>query len=524
MNKKSIIRTLLALLIILGAFIFYKYFLSSSLNLKGWEIETNNQVQETDKDIEEQEDKYKDLWINPNDYEKIEDFLEDTETLSGLTLDISKNDFVTCTEKTDWKVVYNPYYHDFIRKWFFKNKDYKNQAIEDIYKSYKKNCIVWGYKSDSKSKVIFEWDIGHNDTYILNEIFTKKRNIDETVEELEKIPNKSIEKKEFISYIYDLKWDYRKANQNREKTCLENKITCDKKNKIKIYWKVLDENDKPVFGAKVVLLNNPKNFTISNSKWEYKIEMEYYPFSHLRFKSSKRGYSDWYKTISFNNSNGSWERRDKLNFNLTKAHYSEEIVKSEASNLKKIRDRDYFVFETSQSKYLVPTDWLYYADWKKWEWDNLNVYMYEFKKSDKIDDLTNSDTFSPVFWYVWNLMKTFWMPYIQFFDNDTRKELFVYKSDPMILQNNIYHMQELYDNYDGIYEALTKDDMEFLVEYSKKQWWYPIDFDFLTQNNFLRWPAWWALDRNKWVWEAIPAKVLTVDGLIETRFYSINDL
>jgi hypothetical protein len=61
------------------------------------------------------------------------------------------------------------------------------------------------------------------------------------------------------------------------------------------------------------------------------------------------------------------------------------------------------------------------------------------------------------------------MPYIQFFDAKTNKELFVYKSNPMILQNNIYHMQELYDNYDGIYEAITKEDMEYLLMYSNEK-------------------------------------------------------
>ena len=60
------------------------------------------------------------------------------------------------------------------------------------------------------------------------------------------------------------------------------------------------------------------------------------------------------------------------------------------------------------------------------------------------------------------------MPYIQFFDSNTKEELFVKSSNPMILQNNIYHMKELYDNYDQIYEALTKEDMKYLVEKSKE--------------------------------------------------------
>ncbi len=510
MNKKFINRVLISLMLLLLLAIFYRHFFHDKKNDSNLETITKK----VEKD-------YWDIPFNPNDYEKLEDFLEDDKLLKDLKLDISKNNFVICDKNTNWKISYTPFYHDFIKQGLFENKEFKNEAIVDIYKSYKQDCIKWWYMSDSENKIVFEQDIAHNDTYILNDIFTRKTNIDSISKELEKIPNKSIEKKELISYLYDLKWDYEKANETRKKTCLENKITCDKTNKFELYWKILDKNSKPIPWVKITLLNNNKKFTISNSKWEYSIKLDYYPFAHLRFKATKKWYSDWFKTISFNNSNWAWHKKENLNFNLDKAHYFQEVS---LNDLKNIDWNSYFVFETKQSKYLVPSNWLYYKDWKKWDWDSLYVYMYEFKKSDNINDLVNWDTFSAMSWYVWNLMKTFWMPYIQFIDSKNSKELFVHKSNPMILQNNIYHMQELYDNYDKIYEAITKEDMKYLVEYSKEKWWYPIDFEFLTKNNFLRWPAWWALDRKKWVWEAIPAKVLTVDWLIETQFYSVNDL
>jgi len=60
------------------------------------------------------------------------------------------------------------------------------------------------------------------------------------------------------------------------------------------------------------------------------------------------------------------------------------------------------------------------------------------------------------------------MPYIQFFDSNG-KELFVYKSNPMLVENKIYHMKELYENYDKIYEPITKEDMNYLYEYSKNK-------------------------------------------------------
>jgi hypothetical protein len=43
------------------------------------------------------------------------------------------------------------------------------------------------------------------------------------------------------------------------------------------------------------------------------------------------------------------------------------------------------------------------------------------------------------------------MPYIQLFDRDKNEELFIYSSNPMILQNQVYHMKELYEDYDKLY-------------------------------------------------------------------------
>lgn len=507
MNKKSINRIMLILIILTTiSIVFTLLFIEKNVSFE----------KTTDVQID-----YSDVWIDPNSYDKIEDFLGDKEILPELKLDISKNDFVICRQDEQWNITYTPFYHDFIKKWLFNIKEYKNEAIVDIYTSYKNDCLKWWYKSDSKTKIVFEEDISHNDTYLLNKIFTKETNIDDTIRELERILKKSIEKKELISYLYDLRWDYDKANQNRTDTCLENKITCDKKNKFRIYWKVLDDNNEPLSWVEISFLNNETDFSISNSEGEYSISLEYYPFSHLRFKAQKNWYSDWFKAISFNNSNGEWEKNENLNFHLNKAHYVENKNKNETivKNWNK-----YFEFKTLQSFYLVPSNHLYYKDWDIWRGENIDVYMYEFKKSDNTSDLIQVDTFDDISGFVWNLMKTFWMPYIQFFDAKTNKELFVYKSNPMILQNNIYHMQELYDNYDGIYEAITKEDMEYLLMYSNEKGWYPIDFDFLTKNNFLRWPAWWALDRRKWIWESIPSKVLSVNWLIETEFYSINDL
>jgi hypothetical protein len=94
-------------------------------------------------------------------------------------------------------------------------------------------------------------------------------------------------------------------------------------------------------------------------------------------------------------------------------------------------------------------------------------------------------------------MKTFGMPYIQFYDTVSHKELLVHSDKPMLLTNTIYHMKELYSNYDKIYTAITDADMAKLVAYSKEKGGYPIDRAYLINSKTLRWPAWWVLDRKR---------------------------
>ena len=184
----------------------------------------------------------------------------------------------------------------------------------------------------------------------------------------------------------------------------------------------------------------------------------------------------------------------------------------------------YFLLETDLSKYFIPRDWLYYENWDKYKKDDFEVYLYHFTKWSNMDNLLENDTFEPVYWYVGNIMKTFWMPYIQIIDKETWKEIFTKSSDPIILENQVYHMKELYENYDKIYWAITDDDMEFLVKVSNEsENPYPIDFDFLTSNDFLRWPARWSLDRKTWVWSNVGHRVNTVWGLVELPFYHIKD-
>jgi hypothetical protein len=65
--------------------------------------------------------------------------------------------------------------------------------------------------------------------------------------------------------------------------------------------------------------------------------------------------------------------------------------------------------------------------------------------------------------------------------------------------------------------------MGYLYNYSQANEWYPITFDFLTTNNFLRWPVRWTLDRKSGTWKSVPSRLINTWWLVELPFWQIED-
>lgn len=461
---------------------------------------------------------YDKIWINPEKYNTFNDFLKDFKSFSWVKFNPEKEDFVIAVDNWSWSITYIPFNKE--SNYTLNNKTYKNLAILDIYDAYKKWKIYWWKNTSLDSKIIFENDVKHKETYSLNQIFWKNSNVNVIVNELEKVENIWSSKKELLAYLYDFKWNYWSWNGIRTKLCKDNPIYCENYIDISIEWKIVDNNNNPINWAKITLLNDNKISSISDNNGNYKLTFKWYAFSHIRLKSTKNWFTDWFFTLSINSyENKNWPNNYNINFNLNKP---EKNIILDDNNANEHIKWWYYVFKSSQSTYFIPINWIYYLDWKKYEEKYISVYLYELNKWSNMDNMLNNDTFEPVYGYVWNIMKTFWMPYIQLFDSKWN-ELYIKSSNPMILQNQIYHMKELYANYDKIYEALTKDDMKKLVKISNESSWYPIDFEYLTKNNFLRWPAWWCLDRKTWIWSSVWHRVLNEDWLVELPFYSIKD-
>lgn len=513
---KKILSVLLFL--ILAILVFFLF----SLNNKKVEIKTSSEYHNW-KEISTllNEENYEKIWINPEKYKNFKDFLVEFKSFSWVNIDPISENFSIWIKKENWNIIYIPFDYKYINKPFEEDKN-KNLAILDIYSAYKEWMVFWWSRSKSWEKIIFDDEINnHPETVELNKIFNRQENVNKYIESLEKTQNLPTSKKELLSYLYDFVWNYDKANEERENICKNNSNCSSIKSEIILTWKILDENWKPINWAKVELLNNPLVNYTTKQDWSYELKANSIPFSHLRIKASFEWYSDWFTTYALTKNTN--EKQDfKLSSDITLNKYSEKITISQ-TNSESFKKWKYYVIKTEYSTYFVPTDWLFFEDWSNYSDENFDIYTYQFTKWSNMSNLLENDTFEPVFWYVWNIMKTFWMPYIQFIDKKTKKELFIKSSNPMILQNQIYHMKELYENYDKIYEAVTKEDMKKLYEYSQNNEWYPIDFDYLVKNNILRWPARWALDRKTWIWSNVWQKLLNETWLVELPFYSIKD-
>ena len=523
----SIILFIVILFLLLLIFFLKKGDNNNDLVLPDWSILVNtwsyswNHLWIDLKDILNKEN-YEKVWIDPTKYPTFTDFLKDLSTYENIWINPITEKFVIWIDSGSWSISYLPFDLKNNIPNDLNNEVDKNLAILDVYNAYKKGQIYWWKDSAYWQKILMEDDFYHPQTSQLQRIFDFEVNVDNYMEQLEALDHISSERNELLSYLYDLKGDYDKAEENRKKQCKIDTSCKEKYTTLTVFWNVKDVSWKPISWVKIELLNDPSISTLSKEDWTYEYKFSANDFSHLRFKTSKDWYSDAFWTLQINLYD---YPRDEYSAKVDFVVYTpnQKVSINDTNYNSFIKGWVYYLIEADNSKYYIPINWLYYENETPYKGHNIDVYMYQFTKWTNMQSLLENDTFDPVYWYVWNIMKTFWMPYIQFFDSDTWKELFIKSSNPMILQNQIYHMKELYENYDKIYWAVTKEDMEFLYNYSQQHDWYPIDFDFLTQNNFLRWPARWTLDRKRWVWENVWQRLLNKDWLVELPFYSIKD-
>jgi hypothetical protein len=292
-----------------------------------------------------------------------------------------------------------------------------------------------------------------------------------------------------------------------------------------IHGRVTDAHGNAIQGASVVLLGRTDvSPSITDAKGEYLFATNAMPMEKIRIKASKRNYSDGLGEIVVLTKGTARKSyvADDIQLTTPITIVTIDYAKKTVTGARNLYSEDGTVtIQTPNSTYQIPAGSIVDQHGEVYTKGPIDVYLYEFDKGNPPESLMQLDTFDQVIGYAGNLMKTFGMPYIQFFAQDG-EELGVLKSRPMVLTYRIANMQELRDNTDHIYQPLTDADMEFLVESSRGQP-YRIDRDFLIKTNMLRFPAFWVFDRKRGIWDNVGVSVLNKQGVIQTIFYTIRD-
>lgn len=326
-----------------------------------------------------------------------------------------------------------------------------------------------------------------------------------------------------LSYLYELEGNYAERDRLNRENCARFNARCENGTAITITGRVIDNRGSPVAGAQVGIVSRSEvRPMLTNASGLYTLSTSVKKMEKLRFHALKRNYSDGYADAILVTDGVEALSVDDIvlesPINIVTVDLAERTVTG-AGN--RFTADGSVIITTSQSTYEIPAGAIIAENGEPYTAGPIDVYLYEFTKGNPPESLMNVDTFDQVMGYAGNLMKTFGMPYIQFFTQEGI-ELHVRKSNPMILTYAIADMDALRANTDQIYEPLTDADMQLLVSASLGQP-YRIDREFLINNHLLRFPAFWVFDRGRGVWDNVGVSVLDTEGRIQTIFYTLRD-
>jgi len=327
-----------------------------------------------------------------------------------------------------------------------------------------------------------------------------------------------------LSYLRELQGDYAGRDALNAQNCELYRERCEEDVRVRLEGKVVDKTGAAIAGASVELLSKPGSTPVETGvSGEYTLFLASQEMEKLRIHASKRNFSDGYADtiVLEGRSTERFYHIDDIQLEspigIVTIDYDARVVTGIGNTF----NQDGSVtLRTSQSTYTIPSQAIVHKDGTSYRGKRVDIYLYEFTKGESPPNLIALDTFDEVRGYAGNLMKSFGMPYIQFFAPEG-EELHVLKSRPMELTYRIPDMDALYRNTDGIYRALTDRDMEQLVRASHGGG-YPIDQAFLIGNDMLQFPAFWVFDRRRGVWDNVGIAVLNQQGTIGTIFYTIR--
>jgi len=326
-----------------------------------------------------------------------------------------------------------------------------------------------------------------------------------------------------LAYIYELEGRYADRNSLAQKSCAEFGVRCASETfNVSVVGTVVDIAGSPIQGASVSIISRTESTPIiTGVDGTFSIPIEAHELEKVRVRAHKRNHSEGVASAVIVSKGTPALDVGPISLSAALDVVTIDPVAGTVTGSNNRLTGEKFILVTENSRYEIPRNAVVRRDGTPYS-GPIDVYLYEFNQETVPTGLTEVDTFDDVLGFAGSLMQTFGMPYIQFFAQDG-EELHVLKSNPMKLTYKISEMESLRNDDLGFYGKLTDADMEKLVEDSRSGE-YIIDRDYIIENEMLRFPAFWAFDRIRGVWDNIGVNVLDVNGTLETRFYTLRDV
>src|SRR3989344_221477 len=327
-----------------------------------------------------------------------------------------------------------------------------------------------------------------------------------------------------LSYLYELRGDYAARDRVNEASCKKYKARCEDKVQINISGRVMDTDGRPIQGANVSVLGRDDVSVKTDTAGKFSMQLRVKAMEKVRLSAVKRNFSSGVASVIVVSG-------DRASYSVGDVILGSPITiitidteKHTVTDPGSAANPDgSFTLRADLRSEEIPAGAIVRAKGSPYK-GAVDVYIYEFTRETVPQNLITLDTFDQVIGYAGNLMKSYGMPYIQFF-SQSGEELDVYKSKPMLLTYKVPGMQAMLDNSDDLPSGpVTPADLRELVSASKGDPDFPITAEFLVRNTVYSYPPFWVLDRISGVWENIGIRVLDVEGTIQTPFYTINDV
>ena len=333
-----------------------------------------------------------------------------------------------------------------------------------------------------------------------------------------------------LSYIYTLEGDYEKTSALDAKNCRKNKERCTRTTEIVVKGTVRDQKGRLVSGASVYVLNYPNELprkTNEKGVFNFKVKTKY-P-EKIRLRVSKNSYASAYNDFYVLSGGKGQERNLEFVINQSQGTVvvdtkNPKISVGDKGDVVKVAKigKGVFTIQTNVSTYKIPYNAIVTEKGKVFK-GKASIYVYEFDRSSNIENLLRVDARSSREGKIWlgRSLVTFGMPYLQIFAVDSGEELFIDQSNPAKIHVKIPEMQALRKGDPTVgYKGLTTKDLEKLVAYSARSK-TGITRQYLLDNDLAQFPIWWMLDQKRGIWDTVPFRLLDTDGLLEASYYSI---